>query len=68
VSIGFSVFLIAVGAVLRYAVDLGSVGPVEIKVVGPILMIAGAIGLLFSLLYVTLLSRRRRGDDYVRRY
>jgi hypothetical protein len=67
VSIGFSIFLIALGAILRYAVDLGSVGPVEIKVVGLILMIAGAIGLLVSLLYVTLWSRGRRGDDVVRR-
>jgi hypothetical protein len=66
VSIGASVFLIAIGAILRYAVDLGSVGPVDLQTVGLILMIAGVVGLLVSLLYVTLWSRGRRRDDIVR--
>lgn len=61
-SIGASIFLIAIGAILYWAVDLGSVGPVEIQVVGLILMIAGVVGLVISLIYATLMSPRRRAD------
>ena len=50
-GIGISVFLIAVGAILKFAVEL-SVSGVEIGTVGVILMIAGAIGLLWSLLFL----------------
>ncbi len=53
-SIGASIFLIAVGAILYFAIDLGSIGPVEISAVGVILMIAGILGLIISLF---LLSR-----------
>ncbi|HEX2041105.1 MAG TPA: DUF6458 family protein [Acidimicrobiales bacterium] len=48
-GIGISVFLIAVGAILKFAVEL-SVSGVDIGTVGVILMIAGAIGLLWSLI------------------
>ena len=51
-SIGASIFLIAVGAILRYAITV-SVSGVDITVVGLILMIAGAIGLVASLFLVT---------------
>lgn len=47
-GIGVSVFLIAVGAILTFAVN-ASVQGVNIAVVGVVLMIAGAIGLLASL-------------------
>jgi hypothetical protein len=47
-GIGISVFLIAVGAILKFAVEV-SVSGVDIGTVGVILMIAGAIGLLWSL-------------------
>ena len=60
-SIGASIFLVAVGAILYWAVDLGSIGPVEIKVVGLILMIVGVIGLLISLFYIRTVAGRR-GD------
>jgi hypothetical protein len=68
--IGTSIFLIAVGAVLKYAVT-ATVAGIEIQTAGLILMIVGAIGLLLSLLLVTVWSDRRRGDDAVvedRRY
>jgi hypothetical protein len=45
---GFSVFLIAVGAVLTFAVHK-SVSGLDIRTVGVILMIAGAIGLIITL-------------------
>jgi hypothetical protein len=47
-TIGAAIFLIAVGAILRYAVTV-SVSGVELDTVGLILMIAGIIGLVISL-------------------
>ena len=43
-----SIFLIAVGAILRYAVNV-TVEGIEIDTVGLILMIVGIIGLVISL-------------------
>jgi membrane-bound ClpP family serine protease len=48
-GIGVSVFLLAIGAILTFAVE-ASVSGLDINVVGIILMIAGAIGLLLSML------------------
>src|SRR4051794_18041151 len=56
-GIGTSIFLIAVGAILRYAVK-DSLDAIDLQVVGLILMIVGVIGLLISLLYMTMWSRR----------
>ena len=47
-GIGVSVFLIAVGAILAFAVDL-AVSGLDLTTVGYILMIAGVIGLIWSL-------------------
>ena len=47
-SIGTSIFLFAVGAILYFAVN-ASVSGIEIATVGLILMICGIIGLLVSL-------------------
>ena len=47
-TIGASIFLIAVGAILMYAVDV-TVSGIEIQTIGLILMIAGAVGLSSSL-------------------
>jgi Domain of unknown function (DUF6458) len=65
-SIGASIFLIAVGAILRYAVT-AEVSGIEIETVGLILMIAGIIGLVISLAIIFLRddgSRPRPPDDY----
>ncbi len=48
-GIGVSIFLLAIGAILTFAVD-ASVSGLDIKVVGIILMISGAIGLLLTML------------------
>jgi hypothetical protein len=56
--LGTSIFLIAVGAILRYAVTTGVEG-VDLQTVGLILMIVGVIGLLLSILYILALSPRR---------
>jgi len=49
VGIGGSIFLIAVGAILAFATNFDVAGLDE-KVIGIILMIAGALGLLFTTL------------------
>ena len=57
--------LIAVGAILRYAVNV-SVEGIELQTVGLILMIVGIIGLVISLA-ITFLGdgdKPRRADDY----
>jgi len=59
-GIGTSIFLIAVGAILKFAVKT-DVSGIEISTVGVILMIVGIIGLLISLLYMTMWADRRRG-------
>ncbi len=63
-GIGTSVALIAVGAILKYAVNADIEG-IEIETVGLILMIAGIIGLAISLLYLAIWSDRRRGGEVV---
>ena len=47
-TIGLAIFLIAAGAILRYAVT-ADVSVVELDTVGLILMIAGVIGLVIAL-------------------
>lgn len=47
-TIGTSLFLIAVGAILKYAVTAHVAG-VDLQVVGVILMIIGVVGLLIGL-------------------
>jgi Domain of unknown function (DUF6458) len=64
-GIGTSIFLIAVGAILRYAVDV-TVEGVEIDTIGLILMVVGIIGLVISLaiIFMSTDDRPRRPDDY----
>jgi uncharacterized membrane protein len=47
-GIGVSVFLIAVGAILAFAVNVTTSG-VDLSTIGYILMVVGAIGLLVAL-------------------
>jgi hypothetical protein len=48
ISIGGSIFLVAVGAILRYAVT-DTISGVDLATIGLILMIAGIVGLVISL-------------------
>jgi hypothetical protein len=57
-TFGTSIFLIAVGAILRYAVT-ATVSGIDIATVGLILMIAGIAGLVLSFLYMLLVAPRR---------
>jgi cytochrome c oxidase subunit IV len=61
-TIGGSIFLIAVGAILKFATNLHVQG-VSIDTVGLILMIAGAAGLILGFFQEAVWSRRRRVDD-----
>jgi hypothetical protein len=56
-GIGFSIFLLAVGAILAFAVNATLAG-LDIHVVGWILMGAGVIGLILTMVVLT--PRRRR--------
>jgi hypothetical protein len=64
-GIGTSIFLIALGAVLKYAVT-ASVEGIDLNVVGVILMVAGIVGLLLSLLWMTIWADRTRGRGVAR--
>jgi Domain of unknown function (DUF6458) len=69
-TIGTSIVLIAVGAILKYAVT-ADVSGVDIQTVGTILMLVGILGLILSLIYTFAWSdaaRRRRhpADPYDR--
>jgi hypothetical protein len=64
-TIGASIFLIALGAILRYAVDV-TVSGIEIQTIGLILMIAGVVGLVIGLFLLTQTrSRPATYDDRV---
>ena len=60
-----SIFLIAAGAILRYAINV-SVEDIEIDTVGLILMVVGIIGLVISLalLFMGRGDPPRSADDY----
>ena len=64
-GIGTSIFLIAVGAILRYAVNV-TVSEIELQTVGLILIIVGIIGLVISLAVIFMArdDPPRRPDDY----
>jgi hypothetical protein len=58
-TIGASIFLIAVGAILHFATNL-HVAHVNVDTVGLILMIAGLAGLVIGLFLLAGDNRRRR--------
>lgn len=67
-TFGTSLFLIAVGAILRYAVT-ATVSGINLQVVGLVLMIVGIVGLVLSFFWVSVWARRREVppiDDEVR--
>ena len=62
-GIGTSIFLIAIGAILRFAVT-ATVSGIELQTVGTILLVVGIVGLLISLLWTTLWADRSRPAAY----
>ena len=57
-GIGTSIFLIAVGAILYFAVN-ADISGLEISTVGLILMVVGILGLIISLYMMSMATRRR---------
>ena len=57
-GIGTSIFLIALGAILYFAVN-ADISGLEISTVGLILMIVGVLGLIISLYLMSQATRRR---------
>jgi hypothetical protein len=65
-STGAGITLIAVGAILRFAVATTSTHGLNVHVVGVILILAGLLGLLLSVLWSVLNRRRSRPPVYGR--
>ena len=63
-TIGTSILLIAVGAILKYAVT-AHVSGIDLQTVGVILMLVGILGLILSLLYTFVWSDRARARGAV---
>jgi sulfite exporter TauE/SafE len=57
-GLGTSLFLIAVGAILRFAVHVSTSG-FNLHTIGVILIVIGLVGLVISLFWMTVWSRRR---------
>ncbi len=69
-TIATAIFLIAIGAILRYAINV-EMDIIDIQTVGLILMIAGGAGLALSLLYELVQSgdgRKKRDEVPPRSY
>jgi hypothetical protein len=64
-GIGASLFLIAVGAILKFAVT-ADLGGVRLGTIGVILMVVGALGLVVTLIIWA--PRSRPPKDYPRNY
>jgi hypothetical protein len=61
--IGTSIFLIALGAILKYAVT-ASIGGLDLQTAGVILIVVGIVGLLVSI-FLEMSGRDRRRRDVV---
>lgn len=61
-TIAAAIFLIALGAILKFATNIHVQG-VSIDTIGLILMVAGAAGLILSLLQEAIWSRRARAGE-----
>jgi len=59
-----SIFLIAVGAILRFATHFHVEG-IDLRTVGLILMIAGVLGLLIAIWQWAVWSRRSRESEVI---
>jgi Domain of unknown function (DUF6458) len=64
-GIGVSLFLLAIGAILTFAVEADLAG-IDLDVVGIILMIVGGLGLLLTLLFFGSSAPYRRDRAVVR--
>jgi hypothetical protein len=67
-GIGTCIALIAIGAILRYAVTEHHTHGINIHIVGLIVLLAGVLGLLLSLLVLSPLNPNRRRPAHAARY
>lgn len=65
-GIGISILLLAIGALLTFAVT-AQVSGVDLEVVGVVLMVVGAIGLIWSLVAASSFGAGRREERVVER-
>jgi hypothetical protein len=65
-GIGVSLFLLAVGAILKFAITVTNPSGVDLNTVGVILMIVGALGVVVSTLFWSSLGFRGRRGTVVR--
>ena len=61
-SVGFSVFLVLAGAIMRFAVTW-SPDNVNLQVIGVILMIGGGLGLVVSIALMVMRNRDKRSTE-----
>ncbi|MGH3320204.1 MAG: DUF6458 family protein [Streptosporangiaceae bacterium] len=61
-GIGVSLFLITIGAILKFAVDVNVKG-VDIETIGLILMIVGGGSFVLSMMMMRRQTRRERSED-----
>jgi hypothetical protein len=66
-SLGVGLFLIAVGAILAFAVQDSTIGNVDVSVVGVILMIIGLAGSAISMMVWSRYSPSRRRTSLIER-
>ena len=64
-GIGVGLFLIALGAILAFALGDDTFGSVNIDTVGIILMVVGVVGLLLSLMFWSSVAPFRREERTV---
>lgn len=64
-GIGVSIVLLAVGAILAFAIEVESSGGVNVNTVGIILMVAGGIGILAFMTVFGSMGGRGRTDVVV---
>jgi beta-lactamase regulating signal transducer with metallopeptidase domain len=64
-TIGSSILLIAIGAILKYAVT-AHVSGIDIQTAGTVLLIVGIVGLILSVIYTFYSSRQRTSEVRVR--
>ena len=60
-GLGMSLFLIAIGAILTFAVNVAAAG-IDLNTIGVILIVVGAIGVLLSGIYWNSWGGFRRGS------
>ena len=67
IGIGTSLVLITLGAILKYAVDAGTLfGILDINTTGTILLIVGIVGLIIALAWTIMLTSQRRTPEVER--